>query len=56
MNGRLDEEKKGEVSLEELVLANSYEVMALIAVLEQKGLLTRDEIMQEIEGLSKRKK
>lgn len=43
-----------EVSLEDLTLANGYEIMALIAVLEQKGILTKDEVMQEISGLNKR--
>jgi hypothetical protein len=28
--------------------------MALIAILEQKGILTKDEVMKEIAGLSKR--
>jgi hypothetical protein len=36
------------VSLRELALANSYEIAALVAVLERKGLLTSDEVISEI--------
>lgn len=42
------------MALEELVVAHSYEMMALITVLEKKGLLTRTEIMAEIQALRQR--
>lgn len=42
------------VSLDELVIAHSYEMLALITVLENKGLLTRSEIIEEIEKLKQR--
>ena len=42
------------ISLEELVVAHSYEMLALITVLENKGLLNRSEIIDEIEKLKQR--
>lgn len=36
------------VSVEELALSNSFEIAALVAVLERKGLITRQEIIDEI--------
>ena len=39
------------VTVEELTLSNSYEIAALVAVLERKGLLTRDEVIEEIRRL-----
>jgi hypothetical protein len=39
------------VTLEELVISHSYEMLALITVLEKKGLLTRAEIIEVIKGL-----
>lgn len=42
------------VTLEELALSNSFEIAALVAVLERKGLLTRDEVIAEIRILRDR--
>ena len=42
------------VSIEEVVLSQSYEVAALISVLEKKGLVTREEIIEEIKRLRKK--
>jgi hypothetical protein len=42
------------ISLEELVIAHSYEMLALITVLENKGLLNRSEVIDEIEKLKQR--
>ena len=42
------------ISLEELVVSQSYEMLALITVLENKGLLNRSEIIDEIEKLKQR--
>ena len=39
------------VSLEEVVLSQSYEVAALVSILEKKGLLTREEVIEEIKRL-----
>ncbi len=36
------------VTVEELTLSNSFEIAALIAVLERKGLLTHAEVLEEI--------
>ena len=41
------------VSLEELVVSHSYEMLALITVLEKKGILTRGEIIEVIKELQK---
>ena len=37
--------------LEELVISHSYEMLALITVLEKKGILTRGEIIEVIKEL-----
>jgi len=39
------------VTLEELVISHSYEMVALITVLEKKGILTRGEIIDVIKEL-----
>jgi hypothetical protein len=39
------------VSLEELVVSHSYEMIALITVLEKKGILNRSEIIEEIQNM-----
>lgn len=36
------------VSLQELAVSNAFEIAALIAVLERKGILTRAEVLAEI--------
>ncbi len=36
------------VTLQELVVSNAYEIAALVAVLERKGILTQVEILDEI--------
>lgn len=41
-------------ALEELVVAHSYEMLALITVLEKKGVLNRAEIIEEIQLLRQR--
>jgi hypothetical protein len=41
------------VSLEELVISHSYEMVALITLLEKKGILTREEIISVIKELRK---
>lgn len=39
------------ISMEELVVSHSYEMLALITVLEKKGILTRSEIIEVIKEL-----
>ena len=39
------------ISLEHLVVSHSYEMLALITVLEKKGVLTRQEIIEVINEL-----
>jgi hypothetical protein len=41
------------VSLEELVVSHSYEMLALITVLEKKGILTREEVIDVIKEMKK---
>ena len=38
------------VTLQELAVSNAYEIAALVAVLERKGLLTQQEVLEEIGG------
>ena len=33
------------VTLEELTISNSYEIAAIVSVLERKGLLTRQDVI-----------
>ncbi len=41
--------KTGElVSVQELAVSNAFEIAALIAVLERKGILTHAEVLDEI--------
>lgn len=45
--------KEQTVTLEELVVSHSYEMLALITVLERKGILTREvviEVIKELKG------
>lgn len=39
------------VSIEEVVVSHAYEMMALITILEKKGILSRTEIIQEIQNM-----
>ena len=43
--------KEEMVTVEELVVSHSYEMLALITVLEKKGILTREEIIEAIKRL-----
>ncbi len=42
---------KGTVTVVELVLAQSYELAALVNLLERKGVLTQGEVLEEIRRL-----
>ena len=39
------------VNLEELIISHAYEMLALITVLEKKGILSRQEVIEEIKAL-----
>jgi hypothetical protein len=43
--------KEESISLEQLVVSHSYEMLALITVLEKKGILARQEIIEVIKEL-----
>ena len=43
--------KEESISLEQLVVSHSYEMLALITVLEKKGVLARQEIIEVIKEL-----
>jgi hypothetical protein len=47
-------DNKDAISEEEAVQENIFQVTALIALLEQKGILTREEVLDEVEGLKNR--
>jgi hypothetical protein len=49
MTQQMDNEQM--LSLEGLVVSHSYEMLALITVLEKKGILTRQEIIEVIKEL-----
>ncbi len=46
MSGQLDKEQQ--ITIEELVVSHGYEMLALITVLEKKGILARSEIISVI--------
>ena len=46
--------EKDAVDQEEAIQENMFQISALIAILEQKGLLTRQEILKEVQGLKSR--
>ena len=47
-------ERKETVTVEELSLSNSFEIAALVSVLERKGILTSEEIIEEIKIMRKK--
>ncbi len=49
MGERMD--KRETVSLEELTLSNVYQLEALVLLLEEKGILTVDELIEKIKQL-----
>ena len=46
-------DQKETVSIEEVVVSHAYEMMALITVLETKGIITKAEILEEIQKMRK---
>jgi hypothetical protein len=47
--------QKETATFEEVLISNVYTQEAIINVLEQKGLISRDEVMREILKLKKRR-
>ena len=43
--------KEETITMEEIVISQSYEMLALITVLEKKGILSRGEIIEVIKEL-----
>lgn len=39
------------VTIEELVVSHAFEIMALVSLLEKKGILSKTEIIKEIKSL-----
>ncbi|MEJ2616079.1 MAG: hypothetical protein P8Z35_14060 [Ignavibacteriaceae bacterium] len=42
---------KKTVTFEELVVSNTLEIQAIIRILERKGLITADEVLEEVSTL-----
>lgn len=51
MANQLD--KNETVTVEELLISQSYEIAAIESLLEKKGIITKDEILEEIKRLRK---
>ncbi|MBT3184118.1 MAG: hypothetical protein HOI59_03995 [Nitrospina sp.] len=49
-----EDSEQGAVDQEEAIQENMFQLSALIALLEQKGLLTRQEVLDEVQGLKNR--
>jgi hypothetical protein len=49
MADKLDDQET--VTLEELAISNSFEIAAMFNILERRGLITRNELMEEIKRL-----
>jgi hypothetical protein len=46
-------EDKKPVSIEELILSNTFSMSALMNVLEKKGLVSKDEVLEEVARLKR---
>ena len=44
-------EDKKPVNIEELILSNTFSISALMNVLEKKGLVSKDEVIAEVDRL-----
>jgi len=49
----MSKEENPVVTVEEIAISNMYEIQAVIKLLVKKGLLTEEEIVQEIRELQK---
>ncbi len=45
--------KRDQVDIEQLVLSQLYTIQALVNVLERKGLITKEELLEELAELEK---
>jgi hypothetical protein len=43
--------KEDAFPIEEIVVSHAYEIMAMVSILEKKGILTRQEILDEIKQM-----
>jgi hypothetical protein len=43
--------KEDAFPIEEIVVSHAYEIMALVSILEKKGIVTRQEILDEITSM-----
>jgi len=50
-----DSKERETATLEELTVSTLYEIEAVINVLDRKGLLTKEEVLEEIKILSGKK-
>ena len=50
-----EDSNKNAMDQEEVIQENIFRVSAIIALLEQKGLLSRQEVLDEVQGLKSRK-
>jgi hypothetical protein len=46
-------EDKQPVSIDELILSNTFSINAIMNVLEAKGLVSRDEVITEVDRLKR---
>jgi transketolase N-terminal domain/subunit len=46
-------EDKKPVSIDELILSNTFSISAIMNVLEKKGLVTREEVIAEVDRLKR---
>ena len=53
MAKKLDPKKT--VTFEELLMSNMFEQEALINILERKGIITKQEVLEEIKSLKEKK-
>jgi hypothetical protein len=44
----MPEEEREEITVKDLAMSNAYQLEALINVLQKKGLLTSDEVLEEL--------
>ena len=47
--------EKDAVDQEEAIQENMFQISAIIALLELKGLLTRQEVLEEVQGIKSRR-
>jgi hypothetical protein len=43
--------KEQAINLEDVVISSSYEISAMFNILERKGLITREEVVEEVKRI-----